>query len=171
MKVLILTSVLALSLVFLAVGQDARYVTVTEPIESGNPVNWPTNSIQIMDYETGEYISAVGNSTYISVIKNGLLFSGVSASAASGGVGTTVRGPALFVLSANSGGPSAMTVKITPVSFPPNQTLIVPPGTNQVLISLESSTNLVNWQAATNGVYGSPTSANFFRIHLTNLQP
>jgi len=47
----------------------------------------------------------------------------------------------------NSGGQNhygALTVKITPVSFPPNQTLIVPPGTNQMKVSLEASTNLVN---------------------------
>lgn len=39
-------------------------------------------------------------------------------------------------------------------------------GTNQVFVTLESSTNLVNWSTATNGVYGSPDEARFFRIHM-----
>jgi hypothetical protein len=61
------------------------------------------------------------------------------------------------------------TVKITPESFPPNQTLILPPGTNQVQITLQSSTDLKNWITATNGIYGSPTTAQFFRIQMTVL--
>lgn len=38
-------------------------------------------------------------------------------------------------------------------------------------ISLETSTNLVSWWATTNGVYGSPTVAQFFRMRMTNLTP
>jgi len=66
--------------------------------------------------------------------------------------------------------PAYVTLEITPQSFPPGQTLIVPPGTNQVLVTLECSTNLVNWVSATNGVYGSPTEAKFFRIRGSKVQ-
>ena len=66
--------------------------------------------------------------------------------------------------------PAYVTIEVTPQSFPPGQTLIVPPGTNQVLVTLECSTNLVNWVSATNGIYGSPTEAKFFRIRGSKIQ-
>lgn len=174
MKTQILTSIqVVLVGVSLAIGQEARHVTVTA-------TNLPA-TIQIADYETGELVS-IFNQNYILIEKDGQTFlTRISAAAAGSagaggsvftGIGDTVRGPATFSISPQLPNyPSAMTVKITPQSFPPNQTLIVPAGTNQVQISLESSTNLVNWTTATNGVYGSPISANFFRIRLTNLQP
>ena len=58
-----------------------------------------------------------------------------------------------------------LTVKIIPQSYDPNKTLIIPPGTNQVQITLQVSPDLVNWTTATNGVYGSPNTAQFFRIN------
>lgn len=157
---------------------DARYETVTG-----------TNSITIADYETAELISvlttndspaAPGLPYYVRIEKDGFAFSakssaaylnqGIGAGNVSSGVGDIIRGPAKFSLRDN-GGAQGFTLRITPVSFPPNLTLIVPPGTNQVQISMESSTNLVNWATATNGVYGSPDEARFFRLKMTNLQP
>jgi hypothetical protein len=61
------------------------------------------------------------------------------------------------------------TVKITPDSVDVNKTFILSPGTNQVYVTLESGTNLVNWAAATNGVYGSPDTVRFFRIRTNAL--
>jgi hypothetical protein len=58
------------------------------------------------------------------------------------------------------------TFEIVPETFPPNQTLIVPPGTNQVAITLETSTNLATWSTATNGIYGAPDAVRFFRIRM-----
>lgn len=155
---------------------DTRYETATG-----------TNSITIGDYESAELISVLntnalspaGHAYYVVAKKNGYTFSLKSAAAflsySSGpsvgsGVGDTIRGPATFSLMDVSSA-QGFTLKITPVSFPPNLTLIVPPGTNQVQISMESSTNLVNWATATNGVYGSPDEARFFRLKMTNLQP
>ena len=82
-------------------------------------------------------------------------------------------GPATIQLSITSGVgvgggtltvPISITVEITPQSFPPDKTILVPPGTNQVAITLECSTNLVQWSPATNGVYGPMPEAKFFRI-------
>ena len=56
------------------------------------------------------------------------------------------------------------TFTITPESFPPDRTIIALPGTNQTAITLECSTNLVNWVSATNGIYGPMPEAKFFRI-------
>ena len=156
---------------------EARYETITG-----------TNSITIADYETAELVTVFTsgfnyvsqNLNTVSVTKNDKTFLLKSAASfannlggtsySSSGVGDTVRGPASFFLTPGQGA-EGFTVKITPVSFPPNQTLIVPPGTNQVQVSMETSTNLVNWATATNGVYGSPSEARFFRLKMTNLQP
>lgn len=58
------------------------------------------------------------------------------------------------------------TFNITPEAFPPDRTILVPPGTNLARITLECSTNLVHWASATNGVYGPLPEAKFFRIKM-----
>ena len=162
-----------------AFGQEARYETATG-----------TNSITIADYESGELISVLTTNAslgyqawpyYVQVKRDDYLLplrasasfvymgSPTSASVSSG-VGDIIRGPATFSILDKTAA-QGFTIRITPVSFPPNQTLIVPPGTNQVQISMETSSNLVNWQTASNGVYGSPESVRFFRMKMTNLQP
>ena len=162
----------ALSLAFSAIpsfSQDARYETVTASLNQtgGTPVS-VTNQVTIADFETGQVVAGLYNDSYskTTFTKNGVRFDE--------NVGAIIRGPATFSLTSTTVGPGNqfnrfMTVKITPVSFPPDKTLIVPPGTNQVQISLESSTNLVNWATATNGVYGSPIEAQFFRLKMTPL--
>ncbi len=161
-----------------AVGQEARFETATG-----------TNTISIADFESGELISVlitnsstvnVGYPHYVKAVKDGYSFVMKSSgsyrnpngggSDVSSGVGDIIRGPATYSLLDYSSA-QGFTIRITPVSFPPNQTLIVPPGTNSVQVSMESSTNLVNWATATNGVYGSPETVRFFRMKMTNLQP
>ena len=84
-----------------------------------------------------------------------------------------IAGPATFTLTSGSALRDAndayATFEILPETSSVNQTLIIPPGTNHVQITLESSTNLVSWSATTNGVYGSPDTARFFRINLQKL--
>ena len=62
-----------------------------------------------------------------------------------------------------------MTVKITPLTFPPQKAVTVAPGMGNVQIALESSTNLLNWADATNGVYSD--DLRFFRVKLTKVNP
>jgi hypothetical protein len=82
-----------------------------------------------------------------------------------------VAGPAKIRLeSLDSARPVLCTIRISPEAFPPDRALLVPPGTNQVRITLECSTNLVQWFAATNGVYGPLPEAKFFRIKLEPAQ-
>ncbi|MEI2724292.1 MAG: hypothetical protein V9H26_12370 [Verrucomicrobiota bacterium] len=164
---------------FLSLAQEVRYETATG-----------TNSVQIADFETGELISVLTTNSgdyspfpaYVLVNKDNFTFKlrasasqsfqNSSYSLAMAGSGDTVRGTAMFFINpAYAYSAQGFTIKITPVSFPPNQTLIVPSGTNQVQVSLESSTNLVNWATTTNGVYGSPDAAYFFRMRMTKLQP
>ena len=62
------------------------------------------------------------------------------------------------------------TYKFLSTTFDPNKTLILPPGTNMVNVTMQSSTNLLNWVTATNGLYGSTNTAMFFRVSLQSGQ-
>ena len=81
-----------------------------------------------------------------------------------------VVGPATIQLIGANNGSAFCTIRVTPESFPPDRTILVPPGTNQARVTLECSTNLVHWSVATNGVYGPLPEAKFFRIKLGPVQ-
>ena len=57
-----------------------------------------------------------------------------------------------------------MTVRITPMTYAADKTILVSPGMGNVQINLETSTNLNEWLPATNGVYTD--DMRFFRIKL-----
>lgn len=134
-----------------------------------------TNSFSIGPFEVAELLSFPADATpnggvaWLDVIKDGKTLSLVTL--ASRGIQypltpVIVAGPATFSLrSANAEGNFA-TFKITPEAFPPDRTLIVPPSTNQSRVTLECSTNLLQWTSATNGLYGPSEGAKFFRIKM-----
>lgn len=73
-------------------------------------------------------------------------------------------GPATVTLE-NLQTPAAFaTVEIKTDSFPPDKTLIVPGDSNGANVIMESSTDLVNWFAASPGAYTNRTNNLFFRI-------
>ena len=162
---------------------NLRYVTVAATF--GSPA-----SVQIQQGETGELVSSV------STTKNGGGQTSFLKSGGGGGewsFGVPVPGPATITATSGRWNTVVITVKITPDpvdvnntdsgevnktdsgdinktnSFDVNKTFILLPGTNKVYITLESSTNLVNWVAATNGIYGSPDTVYFFRIRTNAL--
>lgn len=154
----------------LAHASGERYVTTTAQ-GLPDPPYAVTNHVSIVDGETAEVVSVYppGGSA-ASFTKDGVWFPSVVGDR---NLFVVVKGPATFHLVAQGGGgsPTAtlLTLKIKPESYPPDKTLILPPGTNQVFVTLESSTNLVQWASATNGVYGSPNEARFFRINMQKL--
>lgn len=166
MKLAALFSTLLLG-VTLARSENCRYATVAA-------TNGPA-TITILAGETAEILSSYYESTDTTgvtlcrpmITKDGLAIRGLPVGyALSGGIlqrGTTVAGPATITQDWSG---AILTVKITADTYDVNKTLILPPGTNQVYITLESSTNLVNWADATNGLYGSPDVARFFRIRM-----
>lgn len=62
------------------------------------------------------------------------------------------------------------TFEITPESFPPGQTVIIPADTPGANIILESSTNLIHWTTATPGPYTNVPAHTFFRLRAERLQ-
>lgn len=166
MKTGALSILLLLAGGWLALAQTERYVTATAIPTS--PSGSATNKVIIAEAEAAEIMSVTTLNAFLYFQRDGTNFVGFKAADATG-KGTIMKGPATVVLVGQLGTPAYLTLKIMPESFPPDKTVILPPGTNQVQVTLESSTNLVNWAAATNGVYGSPNEARFFRIHLQKL--
>ena len=145
--------------IFTNAADNIRCVTVVAT--SGSPA-----TVQIQQGETAELVSSVSS------IKGGEVqttFQNKNGGGGQWGFGIPVTGPATITASCARGNSVIVTVKITPDSFDVNKTVTLLPGTNQVYITLESSTNLVNWADATNGVYGSPDTARFFRIKMNTL--
>jgi hypothetical protein len=170
----------------------ARYVTVvaqptiTQTNYAGGYYSYQfsgSNVVEIADFEVGELISAEDASSlpaYTVVSKDGAIVlafppgtRGGSLADTHRGRGTTVAGPARFVVFTSgtsgiapaTGRGALMTVKILPLTYSPQKSVTVAPGMGNVQIEMESSTNLLTWTAATNGVYNDDLK--FFRVKLT----
>lgn len=145
--------------IFTNAADNFRCVTVVAT--SGSPA-----TLQIQQGETAELVSSVPT------IKDGgvqTTFQNKSGGGGQWGFGIPITGPATITASSDGRNPVFITVKITPDPLEANQTVMLLPGTNQVYIALESSTNLVNWSPATNGFYGRPDTVLFFRIRTNAL--
>lgn len=78
-----------------------------------------------------------------------------------------VLGPANVFVYAYPGQEGFITGEITAVNVTPAVTgFAVQPSNIGASVTLESSTNLVTWSSATNGVYDKSTSSRFFRLNL-----
>ena len=170
------TLLLCLSLLaFTATSAQARLITLTVV-----PAMGPTNTVaefQLESYEAAElvsYPSDIANGSRIDVIKDGAQFhytATVFGFPSSSQVvpkpplePLIVAGPARIRLFSDVGGPKFCTFRITPESYPPDKSLLIAPGPGGAEVTLEYSTNLVNWTATTNGVYTNVPVATFFRI-------
>ena len=79
-----------------------------------------------------------------------------------------IAGPATIELRGTGG---LATFRVYPESYPPDKSILVAPGAGGAAITLECSTNLVDWMTATNGVYTNQPAAKFFRIRAERIQP
>ena len=68
--------------------------------------------------------------------------------------------------------PTFATIEVQPTPFPPDKTLTVGAYSGNVQVTMQVSTNLVDWTTAINGmVYTNSPGARFFRIQMvTNAQ-
>ena len=167
-------SILVLALNFASsatVLAQARYVTLKLDTNPPNPLP-QTNEVVIAPYEVAELVSCPNpyNQFEINVVKDGTTFSfGPSDIANTRGV--VMAGPAVIKFGTGTTGQKGFcTFRITPESFPPDKTLIIPDGTAGATVTLECSTNLINWGSATNGFYSGTNSAKFFRIRAERAQ-
>lgn len=166
-----------LASIFLVASHSLAHSAVVTLISSPRPGTNDVAEFSIGPYEVAELISfpqilnaEAGN---LLILKDGKTI-GYSAQAYSRGPATleplVVAGPATIKLDAGINRTLFCTFRVSPEPFPPDRTVIVLPGTNQTLVTLECSTNLVHWLPATNGVYGPMPAAKFFRIKLEKPQ-
>jgi hypothetical protein len=143
---------------------EERFVTIQVGGDfSGGPAE--TNELAIAVYEVAElvYFPSFGGPV-LHILRDGATFTYIP-----GDFNPVARpvigGPALLRLRNQvSGNKVICTFKVTPQSFPPDKTIVIPEGTEGATITLECSTNLISWATATNGIYTGTNGAKFFRI-------
>lgn len=172
-----LAAILAGSLAIVATAlAQPRYVTLTAP-------SYGTNILQIRTGETAELVSFpnsinAGGDRKIRVEKGEQAWELRRNAYLEGerDLGSpinpfAVTGPARVLLFGGSVGnaPAICTFRITPDAYPPTGTVVIPPVEGGGVVQLECSTNLLTWQATTNGVYTNLPTAKFFRLTLERL--
>src|SRR5688572_19427362 len=152
-------------ILFVALTASAKTITLTATAPPGQKV---TNSIEIAEYEAVELIAIYGQLDEISFQKDGGFPINFTSQVSVPGSGrNVVAGPCKvnLVVSAEGGTrQGVVTLVVRPESFPPDRTITVGPGIGGATITLECSTALVNWPAATKGVYTNLPATKFFRI-------
>lgn len=181
MKNIIASALTALLFNIALAKADPRHVTLTAVCPE--PYSPPcTNTLEIAAYETAELVSFPkvinANGPILWIYKDGEAFQYSVRPPKTGPDGypndpfdpLIVTGPAridLVVYSVKA----LCTFKLTPESYPPDRSVLVPPGPGGANIQLECSTNLVQWFPATSGAYTNLNEAKFFRIRLDRIQP
>jgi len=176
MKALQYLFVLCLCTLTFCATAEPRHVTLSL---SGNQT---TNEVSISDFETAKVVSAFDPAGIFQLEIHGSFDATINGDDLAGYPSgyfwkprrdIVVKGPALFRLKSSprspANGDAFITLEITPASFPPDKTLVVEPNQGNVAITLQGSTNLLNWSTATNAIYGTTNQAQFFRIKMDKL--
>lgn len=155
-----------LTIMLVAAGSNARVITLTEKATGATP---GIAEVYVESYEVAEVVSfpvAMNINSSVEVLKDGR--KSILQQLVVGGQQfepLIVAGPATIRLVVGSNSSAGLcTIKITPEAYPPDKSILVAPGSGGAAITLECSTNLVNWTATTNGVYTNLPAAKFFRI-------
>jgi hypothetical protein len=86
-----------------------------------------------------------------------------------------IAGPATIQIDQSNVSPigAFATFDVEPAPFPPNKTATIGANAGNVQVTMQTSTDLVNWTSAVNGqTYTNSPDARFFRIQmLTNVGP
>src|SRR6267143_2248428 len=152
----------------------ARFVTL---IVNQNDATGPINLLAELTIKSNEVatvrsitpaVGGIGWSVSLNVIKDGINVGSLNPGSYFV-VGTVVAGPAVFqVRPVSTVERGFCTIEITPESFPPDKTLIIPEGTG-ANITFECSTNLLDWAPVWQGTYTNAPSNKFFRIRAERL--
>ena len=162
---------------FITSHAQVQTIVVPSGTNSGQTLNIPANSyaklLSLMGANVGINISAQGVSTTIAN-NNG---AGIPWNNSEPVV---VTGPATiqignYPLQGQPGFPypGLATFDVEPAPFPPNKTAIIAANSGNVQVTMQTSTDLVNWTAAVNEqVYTNVPDARFFRIQIqTGVSP
>ncbi len=83
----------------------------------------------------------------------------------------TIAGPAKIIFISNrTASPALLTLEVQPQQFPPDKVATVGAFSGSVRVTMQDSTDLVNWTASANGsTYTNSPDAHFFRIKIDKL--
>ena len=123
-----------------ASAQYEQYVTLNVAPPNNPPTSdFVTNTFSINQGQAAQITSYFGSQAYsfYTISNNGAIFSSEPLPSYFGpNPGAIIQGPATFTLNSSGGFNALLTLKIIPEAYDPNKTLIVPPGTNHVQITL-----------------------------------
>ena len=137
---------------------EAGPVTLTLTAQRGPGV---TNRFQVETNKVVHVLASYADLVTIWIVKNDIRFRLDTR--------TVIVGPATISLesSPDHWNDSIQTGYVTfdarPESFPPDKTIVIPEG-GGANIALECSTNLIDWTAASLGVYTNQPTVKFFRL-------
>ena len=167
-----------LMLTFLcSISVHAQFQTITVPTNApivqgqyaGGAISVPTNSVAHLKSFVG------AGQIYLQVNAGGTSFQIPGNYLSLADTPVVIAGPAsVQIQQSTSSGPGALaTFYVEPGPFPPNRTVTVGAYAGNVQVTMQMSTDLVNWTPAVNAqVYTNSPDARFFRIQLvTNAAP
>ena len=171
MKKHVITALVIFGVCLSSMAQSRHVTLMTIPSETSS---FQTNGLSIAAGETAELVS-------VGVELNNLRLCGVDVKIQDKNFydmfnlndnprrPVIVSGPA--VIDVHCYGYKALfTFKITSEAFPVDRTLVLSSDSPGANISLQVSTDLVNWTATTNGLYTGTNGAKFFRIRADRVQ-
>jgi hypothetical protein len=153
---------------------------VTITVLNGASPPGGSNAVEVKAGETAEvkftYDSSAGpgvsGQLYLEITQDNLTFTingdkltpGFYSNGADSRGNPMIAGPALIKLKdIDNSHRGFATIQITPESFPPDKTLIIPAGSG-ALIRFQCSTNLIDWTTLYSNTYTNVPSSKFFRI-------
>lgn len=162
--ILLLLTTLGLS------GQSPRYEVMQisrkpHPVDPNLGAYIQTNSFVLRAYEIAELVSSANASFQVTTPEG--RFNGTPTQNAGHYGPLVLLGPATIAMTSYEG---YALFKITPSYYPFEKASLVMPGPGGAEVTMECSTDLVNWVTATNGTYTNMPAAKFFRINLRKIE-
>lgn len=134
----------------IASADGTRFVTLTAPLGI-------TSKLVLTSEETVEFLTNADAMGALWLVKDGHQYLSTEARFAQGPCEVRLTGT-------YKERPGICTVMVHRSIQPPDKTVVIPPGQG-AQITLQCSSNLVDWVTATNGIYTNVPSMKFFRIH------
>jgi len=163
---ILLTSALA------AISASAEIRTIT--LDTTISTNSEVLTLSSNSYAVLKSSLATSSRTTLNFGIHGVTFYGYTLSTISSLGPLIFTGPATIYISGDAGPAAAFaTFDVEPGPFPPGKTVTIGAYSGNVQVTMEMSTDLVNWTPAVNGmVYTNSPDARFFRIKMvTNATP
>ena len=155
----------------------AQVQTIVVPANASISSNMYTGQmLTVPAYNYAKLLSFTGANAYLQINSQGMALQINNNSVPLPNMPVVIAGPATIQIEQLSSVSTAgcfATLDVEPAPFPPNKTATIGANAGNVQVTMQTSTDLVNWATATNGLtYTNSPDARFFRIQmLTNVGP